>query len=63
MREEKKKKKDESLLRSALRWPGYFHGNNRVLQVDQSPEPNRERQTLVKNDLNTTLSHRLGDIT
>lgn len=31
-----------------------------VLQVDRSPEPNRERQTLVKNDLNTTLSHRRG---
>lgn len=32
----------------------------RELQVDWSPEPNRERQTLVKNDLNVTRSHRLG---
>ena len=57
---EKKKEARESQLCSALRWPGYFHGNNSVLQVDRSPEPNRERQALVKNDLNTTLSHRLG---
>lgn len=32
----------------------------RELQVERSPEPNRERQTLVKNDPNVTRSHRLG---